>query len=653
MRKLLYILLVLLISCEEIDAAGYYISPAGSDVSGTGSQTNPWRTLGYAVTRVTSGDVINVFVGSYSITSPISIPVGVSLVGVNGIPEFICSYNGVCLTLSSAEGVNGSQSISYIAFTGSYPSGTYNLGIEVVGRSNVHIHDCEFTNFYRGAVSFYGKAGKAGGYPGIYPTGNKFYNNTVYNCAGTIGGEAYGNLRIGGQEDMEIYGNSITQGDRGPNLNGFGIKFAAKGLCKGLKIYDNTIRVPAIESGDSWDFAMEIWNSRGGLEIYDNVIQGTVDIGCDSTIDDHIALNDAGGYGFAMRFHGNSVGQSSLNYESESGIDIERNVTGGTYIFNNYFHNLKYPIRSSMNDPGEVQEDVFIYYNIISGVGAGEGGGRGMMIPYRPNNSAFNNWGIWNNVIYAGPSGNPLQGIYFRVTTGSNISIKNNIIMGFDYPIYFQGGTISTLYTDKNIAYDNSTNAIYNNGCNIIDGVQNGNIVVDPEFVLEGRDFRLSSTSPAINAGVSVGLTYDYAEAPVGDPPEIGVYEYGTSVLTVPTVVTSSISNIDLSTADGGGNVTNSGGSSVTARGVCWSTSPNPTTSNSHTSDGTGTGVFTSSITGLEGGVTYYVRAYATNTQGTAYGSNVSFTSGETVSGAKVVMYNGRVVMYNGKIVKY
>lgn len=89
---------------------------------------------------------------------------------------------------------------------------------------------------------------------------------------------------------------------------------------------------------------------------------------------------------------------------------------------------------------------------------------------------------------------------------------------------------------------------------------------------------------------------------------------------TTPTVSTSSVTSITQNSATCGGNVTSDGGATVTARGVCWSTSQNPTVSGSHTTDGTGTGSFTSNITGLTAGQSYYVRAYATNSAGTSYG---------------------------------
>ena len=94
-----------------------------------------------------------------------------------------------------------------------------------------------------------------------------------------------------------------------------------------------------------------------------------------------------------------------------------------------------------------------------------------------------------------------------------------------------------------------------------------------------------------------------------------------------PIVTTADVTDITQTTAVSGGNVTDDGGATVTARGVCWSTSQNPTVSDNHTSDGNGTGSFTSNLTNLTANTTYYVRAYATNENGTSYGEQKSFTT--------------------------
>ena len=96
---------------------------------------------------------------------------------------------------------------------------------------------------------------------------------------------------------------------------------------------------------------------------------------------------------------------------------------------------------------------------------------------------------------------------------------------------------------------------------------------------------------------------------------------------TAPSVTTTSISAIAVTTASGGGNVTSDGGATVTVRGICWGTSQNPTISSAKTTNGTGTGSFVSSLTNLTPSTIYYVRAYATNSIGTTYGTQVSFTT--------------------------
>ena len=93
-------------------------------------------------------------------------------------------------------------------------------------------------------------------------------------------------------------------------------------------------------------------------------------------------------------------------------------------------------------------------------------------------------------------------------------------------------------------------------------------------------------------------------------------------------------------TATSGGNVISDRGSAVTTRGVCWNTSPDPTISNNKTTDGTGIGSYTSSITGLTAKTLYYVRAYFINGDGTVYGNQQSFTTSNTVNDIDGNMYN-------------
>jgi uncharacterized protein (TIGR02145 family) len=101
-----------------------------------------------------------------------------------------------------------------------------------------------------------------------------------------------------------------------------------------------------------------------------------------------------------------------------------------------------------------------------------------------------------------------------------------------------------------------------------------------------------------------------------------------------PAVTTAVIISITNSSAVSGGTITNDGRATITARGVCWSKSSGPTTADNVTNEGQGTGAFTSSLTGLSDGVTYYVRAYATNKAGTSYGDEINFiTSAIDVEG--------------------
>jgi hypothetical protein len=123
-----------------------------------------------------------------------------------------------------------------------------------------------------------------------------------------------------------------------------------------------------------------------------------------------------------------------------------------------------------------------------------------------------------------------------------------------------------------------------------------------------------------------------------------------TPAVKLPTLTTSAIyglsTGLDVTqkNAVSGGNITSDGGDTIIARGICWSRNQSPTIADSKSTDGTGTGIFSSSLSGLTQGVFYYVRAYATNNVGTAYGNEVAFITlliGDKYQGGTLVYILG------------
>ena len=119
------------------------------------------------------------------------------------------------------------------------------------------------------------------------------------------------------------------------------------------------------------------------------------------------------------------------------------------------------------------------------------------------------------------------------------------------------------------------------------------------------------------------------------------MFEEWGSTSGLPTVTTQATTDIVTTTATGNGNITDLGDTSVTEHGHCWNTTGNPTTSDSKTTNGSAAaiGAFTSRLTGLTSSTLYYVKAYATNTAGTSYGQEVTFTAGALEGGELAGVY--------------
>lgn len=171
-------------------------------------------------------------------------------------------------------------------------------------------------------------------------------------------------------------------------------------------------------------------------------------------------------------------------------------------------------------------------------------------------------------------------------------------------------------YTSKGICYATSANPTTSNNTIIVAGSGTG------------------SYEGAVNNLVSNTTYYVRAYATNTDGTVYGT-QMNFKTLTLPTVSTLSATDITFNSAVLCGNISSVGDPAYTSKGICYATSPNPTTSNGKvTVSGSGTGNFQGTVTGLSGNTTYYARAYATNSAGTAYGEQKSFTTQPTPPGS-------------------
>lgn len=209
--------------------------------------------------------------------------------------------------------------------------------------------------------------------------------------------------------------------------------------------------------------------------------------------------------------------------------------------------------------------------------------------------------------------------LIYSCSTSSDENSNSETNVGPVAPSNLTGTVAST--TQINLSWtDNSTNET---GFKIERKTGNGTYAVVGTTATNVTTFN--------NTGLTPNTSYTYRvysnNADGNSPTSSNELNLNTTiVISSPTISTTAVSSITTTTAISGGTISNDGGASITARGICWGTSANPTIAlSTKTINGSGIGSFISNINGLSMNTTYFVRAYATNSYGTFYGNNVNF----------------------------
>ena len=547
---------------KSVTAKTLFISPTGSNTSGNGTQTAPWQTLVFALSQAAFGDTVFFMPGIYSFNSTVNIPRGVSLKGAGEQSVITSGFLGdwdPIFRLASNPIATGNQNISYLRFDGNSLRATF--AIWVSARHNVHIHNCTFVDFLTSAVHFESNGSWANTNipPPNYSTGNKFFNNQVRNSSRGWHGSGSGSISVGGQEGMEIYNNHMTQIGRPAGQNGWLISMGVHGgWVRGLKIYNNHL-----EKHDMtlWPFAIEGFH-HFGIEIFNNRIIGTIDL-------NHVSR---GGYEFGAKISGNVIGPDIPTADKWVGIYLEFSAQD-VIIMRNHFINNNIGISYTPRN-GSIISNNFIEYNVFENLGAGslDNSYAGVWTNISGTGSySLSNIHVRNNVFHAHPTltQSAWFGLELSGNPSSNINVVNNIFLNFrsNWMRINPAGIVNGLNVRNNIFFNNGNH----NQPQFVNGTPANytnlnNSTADPRFVGSGN-FRLQSTSPAINAAHDLGLSGDFAGNPVpfNGIPDKGAFEFGSVASTGSFIISLSSNPAVGGTTSGGGNFTHGQNATVAA----------------------------------------------------------------------------------------
>jgi hypothetical protein len=523
----------------EAAAQTYYVSPSGSDSTGTGTSASPWKTLAYAAAQVPAGqgNIIHLKAGTYNETQPTLLGLATNIEGEgesttilksSGVTidpsvdqnsgEFPLWPDGSMIQLVSAPyspgkyygspsemlpAQNGNQTLSGFTIDG---LNSLKAGVWVMSRNNVTMHHVTVKDTKQTGAVF---AKSDMWWYEALPDGKWMQNTNIYNCTfQSCGTKQRGNLSLAGLDGANIYNITVNDMD-----GGYGIKFMYVGHYRNVKIHDCNIRVSEYDPEWGECISIELWNFSTGNEVYN--------IDCNTWLS---MVNH--GQITAYEPSGTEINNlkirnvKMIDQDGSSGKEAIECALSGVEISDCYIQDKGFGI-AVWNGAGQTLKKNYSFHNnIFANVsrtpGFGFGKSAAVFVP-----DPAQNMKIYNNVFDTMGNGLNMDGV-------NGADVKNNVFM-------------NTLGADV----ENGSSITFKNNLKYHTDSQKGNfivgsITVDSTNILGNPGFKntgsrwdtyyqpASSTSLVVNKGVNVGLPY------VGSAPDIGRFEYG-GVTATPT----------------------------------------------------------------------------------------------------------------------
>jgi hypothetical protein len=527
MKKALMCLAAIVLFFGYAQASTYYVNTAGNDASGDGSSAKPWRTLSYAVSKVTAGQahVIQLSAGIFVENGQIEIPLGVNIIGAGKDITILKAASGFyyhpadpgyatnkfLLSLNASTLSNGNQSLKNFTIEGDTKQ--LHGGIYVHYRSNVTIENVAVQN-----TNFTGIW--------LWDVTNSILKSVyLTNCSWGSTSYSSGALNVGSLQSVEVNDLHVDEN------TGYGIKAigpSGNNIISSLKIHDSRVSVAPVglwNNGSAPNIAIELWSVLlTGCEIYNTYVDNTISL---------VNSNSPAATGIqSIRVHHNTLDMDTRS--GGTGYAVELSIHDAE-IDHNYFLKGTQGIANWDN----AVKNWDIHHNVFYALQATY---PGEMV--RSQWSGLHNVKFYNNTVeFTGTQTMNVIGAYGGASEDldvrNNLFINNNTVYNY-YPnslIHLENGaTLSNLLV-RNNSFDRLP-------IGTITGTYSGNLTSDPKIKKSGIRpdpyYNLLAESPLIDAGIQIGTIILPL---VGSLPDIGAYEYAGTNLAPTTNITSPANN--------------------------------------------------------------------------------------------------------------